>query len=437
MTSYINTTLDLMNMSTTGVPEVPRQRFVNRVTASYIGIILSIGLIGNAVVVYIYGFRFKPSAFNIIILFLGVVNLIFCAIDMPLEISNMTHPVEFKGCWIIFTLATFTAWATGMALLAIAALRYRAVCQPLKPSISVFRARVLVTVFFFTSILTSAPTGIVVVNSHENLEGNLYVVNCDNDKDSEETVYPMLYLGFEFCVFAVAFISIVVLYSSIGKLLWKRDKYGPSAMNKHVSSNRFGSDDSTLSISTGTMTSEIYTSTVEMNSSPSSSSKIIQNDTVDNINHQPAGCPVVESAGCPVYNDKTITANTPSSTVQPRATKERNISAISQLDNRAFNKLTPIKMLIIMTLIFFLCYVPHLCLMIYIQAGFQLRPSRVSESIIGTVIRSNLLSSAANPILYGCYNRKFRDEVKSIFKKMTQRLGHIRKPRHAKMNNFN
>ncbi|XP_050411505.1 G-protein coupled receptor 84 [Patella vulgata] len=433
MTSYINTTLELKDMSTTGVPEVPRQRFVNRVTASYIGIILSIGLIGNAVVVYIYGFRFKPSAFNIIILFLGVINLIFCVFDMPLEISNMTYPVEFRGCWIIFTLATFTAWATGMALLAIAALRYRAVCQPLKPSISVFRARVLVTVIFFTSILTSAPTGIVVVNSHENLEGNLYVVNCDNDKDSEETVYPMLYLGFEFCVFAVAFISIIVLYSFIGKLLWKRNKYGPSAMNKHVSRNRFESEDSTLSTSTSTITSEIYILTVEMNSISSSSSKTLKNDTIDNANQQPVY--KSESSYCPVYT--TVTANTPSGKVQPRATKERNISAISQLDNKAFNKLTPIKMLIIMTLIFFLCYVPHLCLMIYIQAGFQLRPSRVSESIIGTVIRSNLLSSAANPILYGCYNRKFRDEVKSIFKNVTQRLGHIRKPRHAKMNNYN
>lgn len=56
-----------------------------------VGIYMVVGLIGNPLVIYYYGFRARSTSSFHFILALAVFDLIICCVSMPLEIVDMTH----------------------------------------------------------------------------------------------------------------------------------------------------------------------------------------------------------------------------------------------------------------------------------------------------------------------------------------------------------
>ncbi|ESO96184.1 hypothetical protein LOTGIDRAFT_160172 [Lottia gigantea] len=140
----------------------------------------------------------------------------------------MSHHIEFGGCKFVVTVATVTAVSTGQCLVAIAALRFNAVCRPLKQTISNKTARCLTVMFFLIACAVSWPSPVIITNVHKSLGDDFYVTNCASSPEYEHTVYPFLYSLFQFLLFIGTFLSISVLYCITGSRLWKRKKYGIS-----------------------------------------------------------------------------------------------------------------------------------------------------------------------------------------------------------------
>ncbi|KAK6179053.1 hypothetical protein SNE40_011499 [Patella caerulea] len=342
-------------------------RFFNYATAVYNILLLSIGSIGNILVLIVYGLRFKKSTFNTFIVFLAVMDLVCCAIEMPLDAANMIHYEIFHGCKAIVTIATTTATATGLTLVAIAALRYRGICHPLKPNISICQSRIIVSVSFAIAIFCSWPTGVLVTDQIEHIEGGLGVINCAPEDKFVDTIYPVINSGILFIIFLSAFSAIVILYLMVARKLWLRKKYGISSNSNHKTSSQ-GSDSST----------------------PALFSK--------------------SGNTCDLHKGAVSTQITNSKNSPREKALQSGDSRNTKLKNQGM-----FRMLFVVTVMFMVSYVPHFSLMIYEGAAGKLQLTSVTESVVGIVIRSYLINSACNPIIYGCYSNKFREELKMMF----------------------
>ncbi|XP_050401812.1 orexin receptor type 2 [Patella vulgata] len=337
-------------------------RFFNYATAAYNILLLSIGSIGNILVLIVYGLRFKKSTFNTFIVFLAAMDLICCAIEMPLDAANMIHQEIIHGCKAIVTIATTTATATGLTLVAIAALRYRGICHPLKPNISICQSRIIVSVSFAIAIFCCWPTGVLVTDQIDHIEGGLGVINCAPEDRFVDTIYPVINSGILFIIFLSAFSAIVILYLMVARKLWLRKKYGISSNSNHKTSNQ-SSDSSTRALFSKSDNSGGLQKGVVSTQIANSQQKVQSGDS--------------------------------------RNTKLKNQSMF--------------RMLFVVTVMFMVSYVPHFSLMIYEGAAGKLQLTSVTESVVGIVIRSYLINSACNPIIYGCCSNKFREELKVMF----------------------
>ncbi|ESO86968.1 hypothetical protein LOTGIDRAFT_166703 [Lottia gigantea] len=340
------------------------ERFYNYPTAVYNTLLLSTGCIGNTLVLIVYGLRLKASSFNTFIVFLAMMDLICCAIEMPLDVLNMTYSEMIYGCKAIVSIATTTATATGLTLVAIAALRYRGICHPLKPNISIKQARIIVFCSFIFALCTSWPSAVIVTEQIEPLmfeDDVFYVVNCAPENRFKDTLYPVIYNGILFLIFISAFSSIVILYLIIARSLWLRKKHGISSHNKKQGST--GSNNILLTSKSGSSNND------SVNSSKSETS--------------------------------------PNKTAHKSTENKRQ-----KLKGQGM-----FKMLFIVTLVFLLSYLPHLSLMVTELVAGKFKLTKVTESLVGIFIRSYLINSACNPIIYGCYSKKFRTEIMSLFKK--------------------
>lgn len=62
----------------------------------FVTIIMTIGIIGNAHVLFVYTCRMKPSNHRIFILTLAVLDMITCIIGMPFIIVDLRNPLTFS-----------------------------------------------------------------------------------------------------------------------------------------------------------------------------------------------------------------------------------------------------------------------------------------------------------------------------------------------------
>ncbi|XP_041350245.1 G-protein coupled receptor 84-like [Gigantopelta aegis] len=397
------------------------ERFINISAAVYVGILSVTGTLGNLIVLYVYIFKFKQSTFNTFIIFLAAFDIICSAIEMPLDVANLVHMEGFPGCKPIVLIATTTALATGFILVAIAVLRYKGICKPLKPNISVVQARVISVVSLGIAVVVSWPSAVMVANIPDELVGGMVVTNCATENRFKETQYPLLFNGILFLIFGGAFLTLIILYGIIGRQFWLRKKYGPTQSLIHR--------DKSSSTSPNHALSERCHLSIQ-GSSPNASKDMDNNKGIphpsSNAYSSKSGAQSSAAKGKSYSNCGEVAISPGTSEVQVVETEPGSNS--STASNRSASKLVPVqkstkqpsqnqntfRILFIVTITFLLSYLPHLSLMIYEVAGSDLYLTPVGESFVGVIIRSYLINSASNPIIYGCCNKKFREETSAI-----------------------
>ncbi|KAH9507516.1 hypothetical protein Btru_051329, partial [Bulinus truncatus] len=142
------------------------------------------------------------------------------------EIYHLLHVWNFDlpiVCKIrLYLNATFVT-SSSFLLVAIANTRYKMVCHPFDPPVSLTRATCTTILLFFVSLVTSLPYAIIQGSQTVNTtDKDISGCVCRFDDIYVEELWPTVNSVFTFLIFIVGSILIIVFYVNIGCKSWKQ-----------------------------------------------------------------------------------------------------------------------------------------------------------------------------------------------------------------------
>ena len=361
----------------------------------YVAVLMIVGFIGNILVCIFYGCKTKPNPNSFFIIVLATFDLISCVITMPIEIMDMRFFYMFTNaaaCKAARFLNSFATMGSAATLLAIAIDRHRRMCRPFKKQWDLKDARVACLVAAAFSLILSWPAPIfydsvsVNVTDPQNTSVTLEGFDCTTTKDKEYQSYLLAFNAVQFVVFIIAVCILGILYCMIGRVLYRHKRRRLKYASAHVTHHN-----SALN-STETNVSLTACSVKDLSSEK----------TFPNIE----------------FSDKNeVVLRTKPALSESRPTS-RESHAISQDHSPDIKTVKYTIIMLTITVVFVLSFLPYLILILWrlFQSGYEvdlLSDAGLVAFQIG--IRSYLLNSATNPLLYGFFNPKFRTFFYSWF----------------------
>lgn len=187
-------------------------------TIVFLCILIAFGVIGNIVVLVVYGLRYRPSTFRSYILTLAVIDLLSCLIAMPVELVDNLYPLQFfseEVCKGGRFLGHVFKIGSALIILVMAVGRFRKICRPFSKQISINQAHFLCALAMGLAILFAWPNAIVQGMRKHYFDGGVIGYDCSVDDDVSKTIYPFIYAIVLFTVYISVFSSLVTLYTLI------------------------------------------------------------------------------------------------------------------------------------------------------------------------------------------------------------------------------
>ncbi|GAB1598377.1 neuropeptide Y receptor type 2-like [Argonauta hians] len=151
-----------MNISnTTTIEDINEEKFfLIRPAFILVSILMPIGIIDNAIALYIYGFRMRKLPVHVFLISLGVFDLIGCLSGIPLELVAMWHSMMYPNRWICklekFSIF-YSSITSSITLFVIALERYNKVCRYKYRQLTVREAKIIATIIGFLSMALAMP----------------------------------------------------------------------------------------------------------------------------------------------------------------------------------------------------------------------------------------------------------------------------------------
>ena len=243
------------------------QQFANLMLPAMglLGTLMGIGVIGNVLVLYIYQAKLKHNTTRSFVLALAVFDLISCTVAMPGEIIDMLHNYTFgtsPACKLMRTINSFSAFASGMILFVVAIDRYKKICCPLGRQVSTRNANIIIFVCFFISLLLSLPAVFLYGKKTVLIgDGSVSGSDCSTQDKYQNTIWPTMYNSLQFCVFMIGALGLTILYSFIGKRIWRHRRFESKGVSgrQSIKSSISGTDSSPNSTEAASSPTYIYT----------------------------------------------------------------------------------------------------------------------------------------------------------------------------------
>ena len=351
----------------------------------YLGLLMLIGIPGNLIVLIVYPSRFPKTTHRMFITGLAVADILVCVVTLPFEITEMRLQYTFYNSWCCkFFRACNTLFALSsiFILMGLSGDRFRRVCTPLKVQMTSRHATIYIMFCVVLAVIFSWPnffiSGIRLVNLGNNVTG----YDCSFSDQFAKTKYPTLYGGTLFLVFIICMISLIVLYSLIGRQIVKhfqfKRRFSRSSTSKSTSSTPVSNDSRKL-MSTNKAEQE-YNNEVFIDNKPKETQEVLKRKS-----HR-------------------------------KSSKHHSTKHQSVKEDATSKKLTKIALAI--SLAFILSYLPHLTisLLTALKGKFLLPPGPVVSAVLPIVTRSFVINNVVNPIIYGLMDKRFRDNCKLMFK---------------------
>lgn len=345
----------------------------------YLLLLMLIGIPGNVLVLVVYPIRFQKSTHRTFIIGLALSDLFVCAVTLPFEITEMRFQYTFYNMWACkFFRACNNLFALSsiFILMGLSGDRYRRVFTPLKLQMTSHHATIFIVFSVCLSFLFSWPNFFISGIRHVKLgEFNITGFDCSLSDQFAKTIYPTVYGGTLFLIFIICMVSLIVIYSLIGRKLCAHIQFRRTFSN--VSSSKSTSDTSLPNERHKINTSQQYENEVFEEKKQNSEKKLISKQKSTNKDRQ-------------------------------KSTKE----------DMASKKLTKIAFAV--SLAFILSYLPHLTisLLTALKGKFLFPPGPIVSAVLPIVTRSFAINNVVNPIIYAFIDRRFRDGYRFIFKKM-------------------
>uniref|UniRef100_A0A0B6ZZK1 G-protein coupled receptors family 1 profile domain-containing protein n=1 Tax=Arion vulgaris TaxID=1028688 RepID=A0A0B6ZZK1_9EUPU len=182
----------------------------------YVGVLMIVGIVGNSLVCYVFGFRFKRGAQNYFIMFLAVFDILSCAVGLPGEIFDMSVHFKYTSdslCKTMRFINTFTSIGSIFTLIVIAIDRYRRVRKPLKSQITTHHSKLSLIPTCVISIMFSVPACYVYgLRTVETGMPGVTGLDCTISDQAKVTIVPLVYNGILFLCFIILVSSLIIMY---------------------------------------------------------------------------------------------------------------------------------------------------------------------------------------------------------------------------------
>lgn len=209
---------------TGGDKYLPLGNFV--VPIVFLFILLVIGIPGNIIVLVIYGKRYTPSVYRSIIWNLAIIDFGVCAIGIPFNIARIFNYYTFYDRWICkaFTFCIlFGVFYSSHLLLLLSVHRLRQICLPFNPQISLRTVQFYIAGCFLIGFVLAIPQFVLIDVEVAMFDNHTSGKNCPITA-SNPTAYSMAYSIFSIALFCCYTIILFVMYSFIGRTLYKRHR---------------------------------------------------------------------------------------------------------------------------------------------------------------------------------------------------------------------
>ena len=366
------------------------------------------GTIGNSLIIYIYGFKWKKNKTRVFILCLGVLDFVNCTFNMPIEIAIAWSPLDFdwhllcklsRGC-------TYVINNTGsLVFVAVAIDRYLLVYRPLKSrSLTPKFAKGMCLLALIIAVSVSWPAFVFYGTRTITIPYGKYVVLGKTCliSDNFDLTMPLIliFTTFLFTLLIIIFFILTILYILIGRKIYIATCTDLKTSDTARESGVFGK--SILSAITGNTK--------------------MQHSKIDETKLNP---PRPESS---VSFEISLTEDTElcRTAIQKEIANEKQKSKANSRISRRYSSTNSgatrrnTIMMRVVTIAFMLSFTPFLVILIirYTDPLFynniQTKAGKIFYDIF---LRSYLINSVVNSWIYGFMNQQFRQMVKSVFRR--------------------
>lgn len=376
----------------------------------YVLLSVTIGLIGNSFVCYIYTYRLRRSPSRVFILFLSVLDLISCLVGSSSELSDLFQPYVFTATWSCKLLRfglSVTIIAACFTLICVAFDRYYKVCKPLKafPNKKVKILCIVVAVISF--VLSSPALFIFGLKTVETNVTGLTGTECSTADHVRGTAVPVAYYVILFMTFIVLLTSFVFLYVRIGREIYKRKRLTigetlPAIMKETKQKERYARTTSVLADDT---------SNPSYPTDDMSDSRGIDNPLE------------AETDSCLSTTNKSSVQQTGNGTLRQtsQVTLRRRKSNLGRMSIRTIRTTS---IFFAVSVAFVLSFLPYLIVNIlkFTKIAFYDIQSPRVEVVYNFCVRSYFISNFINPIIYSALNINFRRECRKLLKRMFRKV---------------
>ncbi|CAC5424595.1 NMUR1 [Mytilus coruscus] len=193
--------------------------------AVFFCIILVSGVIGNIMVLIVYGFRIKKTAYSILILILAALDLMTCLLGVPYHIVSVVYPLMFVWngfCKSVSFILHFTTMSSAFIVNIIAYDRYRKICRPFQSQLSLTRIKRDSFFVITVSVILATPVLVIYGSTAEETDiANLTGTVCFIRQEFSGTLFHQIYDGIIFLLFIVLLIFMISMYINVGRRILK------------------------------------------------------------------------------------------------------------------------------------------------------------------------------------------------------------------------
>ena len=361
----------------------------------YVSVLMILGTVGNIMVWVYFGCKSRPSTNSFLIVVLAAFDLMLCMVTMPKEIVDLRFFYMFTNvpaCKISRFLNHIAADGSSTTLIVIAIDRYKHVCKPMSPQLHTRHARIATMIAIIFAIVIAWPALVfyepVSVNVTDPHNENIILqgLDCTTTKSKAYRTYLLVFYSVQFLVFIVSISMLCILYSLICRSIYRykrrRLNNATTRWATYETSNQSENDSKLGSISSTIPAIETVTASVD-------------------------------TAADMIYNGNAKMIETSLNfTIRPPSTSRNYISNAKEKEKTPdINTVKVTIMMLVITVVYVVGYLPYLVLVIWriFQSGYEgdiLSDGELVAFQIG--IRSYLLNSAINPLLYVFFNETFR-----------------------------
>ena len=400
----------------------------------FIGLELTVGFIGNCLILCVYLRAYAHCNFRYFVLFLAVYDLTSCLTTLPGEVYAHFNWYDYKYDWLCKVKSyfnVFTAWGSAFTLFLLALDRGMKICRPLSRQIRPELAWKLCVLGLLLSILVSVPILFLwglQCYTYERGEITVNVSICEKSSSHTNNNYPFIYISSVYIgpiglMMAAICLCNIMLARKLMCRMFKCKEMNSSAYTISFDTNGIHKDSSVTSINAITESCITESPTLNNTIVPNSNTSHIQSASKGKCNRSLWGLSSVYSIDNSRNKEPAKQNDTNSFLANVNKGINKAICGRTEKTHpfrKSGSKRTKRRKTLIMltlTSVYIVTMTTYICLvsMVAEKDGILRKLSDRENAVFFFFLRLYFVNTSINPILYGIMDPRFRGGLKHMF----------------------